>query len=607
MNLASLIGRSILTAALPLLITQRALAFDTFDVSWPSGDIPVVLDLDNSATSVPSSFFDGSTSWNQVARASIAEWNAHLVRSQIVPTDATVEQEPGDENGTTEIAFSNTIYGDEFGETTLGVTLIRQDPQNFSAIGEADIVLNKTRPWNSYRGDFRVGTNDLRRVLTHELGHMLGMDHPDQADPPQEVEALMNSTVGDLDQLAQDDIDAAIFLYGTALVTPEITGTTPDLVVDVGDLVTIDMEVGGVAAPITTSSDLVLDWFFPDSLTSNFPENYLFIEDKTRIFIGLAQTYDSGEYTMFAANPDGFDTGTVNLTVNPVPTSPLTQLSNLSTRGFTGAGERALTVGFVIRGTEPLEILLRAAGPTLAEPPYSVPGTLPDPILTLRRSEPGGGSSLVATNDNWNTSDINTASELRDTAATLGAFALNEGSGDAAMLVTLEPGIYTATVSGAEAADQATEGVVIVEAYDVNKTGTGSRLVNLSTRGFVTNNDSTMIAGLVVSGPAARTYLMRVAGDTLGDFGITQPVDDPLMTILQGTTPLRINDDWDHPPVHQEMLRAKMAELGAFALTDRQESVMLLTLAPGAYTVKVEGFDEASEGVGLVEFYEVPE
>ena len=50
-----------------------------------------------------------------------------------------------------------------------------------------------------------------------------------------------------------------------------------------------------------------------------------------------------------------------------------------------------------------------------------------------------------------------------------------------------------------------------------------------------------------------------------------------------------------------------MAELGAFALTDRQESVMLLTLATGAYTVKVEGFDEASEGIGLIEFYEVPE
>ena len=53
------------------------------------------------------------------------------------------------------------------------------------------------------------------------------------------------------------------------------------------------------------------------------------------------------------------------------------------------------------------------------------------------------------------------------------------------------------------------------------------------------------------------------------------------------------------------MLRELMAELGAFALTDRQESAMLVTLTPGPYTVIVEGF-EGSEGVGIVELYEVP-
>lgn len=279
----------------------------------------------------------------------------------------------------------------------------------------------------------------------------------------------------------------------------------------------------------------------------------------------------------------------------------------MSTRGFTGAGDRALAVGFVIQGTAPLGLLLRAVGPTLAQAPYLVPGPLPDPILTLRRAQADGSFTAVAINDDWHNSALSTAAELRETATRIGAFALNEGSADAALLVDLEPGIYTATVSGGGAADIAKQGVIIVEAYAVEKNGAGSRLINRSTRGFVSKDDSTMIAGLVVSGTAARTYLLRLVGDTLADFGVSSPVDDPLMTLFRDGQAVRINDDWDHPPIHQAMLREKMAELGAFELIDRQESAMLLTLAPGAYTVRVAGFDQNSEGVGLIEFYEVPE
>jgi hypothetical protein len=602
------IRRGILRATASLLCASPLLAFDTFGVAWPSGDIEVVLDLDNDdAAPRPSSLIDGSLNWNEVGNAAIGDWNRHLIRTQIVAIEPPAAGSAADDNGTTEITFSDTIYGDEFGELTLGVTLIRRAGANRSAIGEADIVINNDISWNSHRGRQRQTFFDLRRVLGHEIGHLLGLDHPDQAEPAQDVEALMNSVSGDIEGPVEDDIEGVAFLYGTPLVTPTITAAAADQIVNVGDIVTFDMEIGGQVGPLETSDDLTLEWFFPDSLFENFPDNFLFIEDRSQLFLGLAQTYDSGDYTIFASNPDGIGTATVNLVVNPVATSPLTQLANLSTRGFTGAGDRALTVGFVIQGTEPLSLLLRAVGPTLAGAPYNVPGTLPDPSLTLRRARGDGTFAEVATNDDWHNSSSSTAAELRSTADRLGAFALNEGSADAALLLELEPGIYTATVSGGGAAELAKEGVVIVEAYDVETDGAGSRLVNLSTRGFVTNDDSTMIAGLVVTGTAARTYLMRVAGDTLADFGVTGPVDDPLMTLFSNGQEARINDDWDHPTVHQEMLREKMVELGAFALTDRQESAMLLTLAPGAYTVRVQGFDENSEGVGLVEFYEVPE
>ena len=107
-------------------------------------------------------------------------------------------------------------------------------------------------------------------------------------------------------------------------------------------------------------------------------------------------------------------------------------------------------------------------------------------------------------------------------------------------------------------------------------------------------------------GPGARTYLVRVAGDTLKDFGIDGTLDDPLLTVFDGNgTLLRELDDWDSPEFIQPSLRETMANLGAFALTDRQESVLRLTLNPGSYTLQVSGLD-GGEGIALVEVYEIP-
>ena len=82
-------------------------------------------------------------------------------------------------------------------------------------------------------------------------------------------------------------------------------------------------------------------------------------------------------------------------------------------------------------------VLIRAVGPGIAK--FGVTNALADPVLKVYDS----AGALIATNDNWNGSDVSTA------AAATGAFALDAGSKDAALLLTLAPGGYTFEVTGA--------------------------------------------------------------------------------------------------------------------------------------------------------------
>ena len=129
--------------------------------------------------------------------------------------------------------------------------------------------------------------------------------------------------------------------------------------------------------------------------------------------------------------------------------NPVLRLVNLSARAEVGAGENVLIAGFTIAGNLPRRMLVRAVGPGLGA--FGVPGVLGDPTLELFRD-----GVRVAENDNWDAT-------LAPTAAAVGAFALASGSRDAALLVTLLPGGYTAQVSGVNQ----TTGAALVEIYEV--------------------------------------------------------------------------------------------------------------------------------------------
>jgi hypothetical protein len=172
--------------------------------SWPSGSIPIYIQLGASPM-----LFDGCADWSCSASGAISRWNLFLgkVQMQAVPNAA---QAKGELNGRNDMFFATDVYGKAFGADTLAMTTwwYRRD-----TLIEGDIGFNSAKHWDSYRGNTRTGpTYDLRRIAMHELGHVLGLGHPD--DHGQDVIALMNSRIGNLDSLAVDDITGAQSLYG---------------------------------------------------------------------------------------------------------------------------------------------------------------------------------------------------------------------------------------------------------------------------------------------------------------------------------------------------------------------------------------------------------
>ena len=173
----------------------------------------------------------------------------------------------------------------------------------------------------------------------------------------------------------------------------------------------------------------------------------------------LLVTLPPGAYTAVASGASG-DTGVSLVEVYAVPTQQISgsNLSNISSRVFVETGGNAAFGGFVINGSTPKTVLIRASGPALAT--FGVTGTLPDPQLQLNRSNSDGTSTLLETNTGWGGNP-----QIAATAAMVGAFPwANPASADSALLVTLPPGAYTAVASGASG----DSGVALVEVYNVN-------------------------------------------------------------------------------------------------------------------------------------------
>ena len=268
------------------------------------------------------------------------------------------------------------------------------------------------------------------------------------------------------------------------------------------------------------------------------------------------------------------------------------KLVNIATRGPVGGNAGSLIAGFVVTGDAPKPVLIRAIGPTLGA--FGVAGA-----LSAARLELFNGPSSVATNTAWGRSS--NAAAITAAGGRVGAFPLDSASADAVLLVTLEPGAYTAVVSGENQA----VGVALVEVYDVSENATNNqKVVNIASRAFAGSGDSTLTAGFVINGTVPKRVLVRGVGPTLAAFGVAGALADPRLTLFKSATAVVTNDNWGDT-VDAAGIADAAASVGAFALNPgSKDAAILLSLEPGAYTVQLSGAG-TDTGTALIEVYEV--
>jgi hypothetical protein len=291
-------------------------------------------------------------------------------------------------------------------------------------------------------------------------------------------------------------------------------------------------------------------------------------------------------------------------------------LVNVSTRAFVGTGEQQMIGGFVVNGAAPKKMLVRVAGPALT--PFGVAGVLPDPKITLNRIDVSTGNPVAINATGWETqtggSSGVTAADIVN--AVPGAFAFAHGSKDAALLLTLQPGVYTANIESVSN----TTGVALIEAYEVDRNN--NKLTNLSTRAYVTK-DSPIFGGFVVQGDPGTTkrILIRSQGPSLAKFGIAAPLDDPVMYLFNSNSELLMtNDDWDvnagntggspddSKPIPTYYSEKQISNTG-LAPANRREPCIMIDLPPGLYSAVVRPYSSSSQpatpGVTIIEVFEI--
>lgn len=257
------------------------------------------------------------------------------------------------------------------------------------------------------------------------------------------------------------------------------------------------------------------------------------------------------------------------------PTPTATQLGNISARVRVGTDDNVLIGGFIVTGTQPKKVILRAIGPSLP-----VAGKLSNPTLELYQQ---GNSVAIARNDNW-VEAPNKQAIIESTVAPADNF-------ESAILTTLAANnsAYTAIVRGVNGGT----GVGLLEVYDLDQTA-NSKLANISTRGVVQTGDKVMIGGFIVLGATSQKVIIRATGPSLPVAG---KLENPALELRDANANLLdSNDNWIDSLNKQAIIDSTIPP------ANDRESAIVRTLIPGNYTAIVRGVNNTT-GVALVEVY----
>ncbi len=453
--------------------------------SWPSGTvIKMQMELGAPAQTLQ----DGSQTWNQAAAPAIDAWNAEMKNVQLEAVmNSSLPISTGD--GINSASFSASIFGQSFGTGVLAVTYYIYQSGIFQ---EADVLFNSAQNFESYRGNLQFNAQgkcicDIQRVFLHELGHALGLNHPDGAG--QHVDAIMNSVVSNASLLTADDLAGIQHLYGAPAPVPTPTPTPgptiPSRLINLSTRMKVgageDVLIGGLIIQGDQLKKVLLRALGPSlsaaGVTGALGDPQIELRDASGAFVdgndNWQESLDSGEIISSGLAPsdpreavilERLAPGSYTVIVSGAKSSSgvglvesytldtsATHAANISTRGRVGADDEVLIGGFIIGGQTPKTLLVRALGPSLGA--AGVAGALADPSIELRDSD----GQLVASNDNWGSSSQ--VGEIRASG-----FAPDDFR-EAVILANLNPGAYTAIVRGANAS----EGVGLIEIYDLDQ------------------------------------------------------------------------------------------------------------------------------------------
>ncbi len=304
--------------------------------------------------------------------------------------------------------------------------------------------------------------------------------------------------------------------------------------------------------------------------SGNYPQHIDVAKNTTSAEVGNLSDDGTYFFAVTAYNNFGLESRASQEIFFPSPD----QLRNVSCRGPLQL-DGVLISGFIVGGHGQKRLVIRALGPSLPTSQF-----LSDPLIELHDRS----GRTIAVNGDWRSGNA---------AAILASGLAPTNDKEAAIIVTVNPGAYTAIARGEDGAT----GIGLIEVYDLDESRNTLRLLNSSARGSILTGDNILIEGVIVEASDLRTrVLVRGMGPSLTALNVPYALSDPTLQLYNGNgTVVAANSDW------KDTHRDEITAMGV-APSDDRESVIIAPILPGNYTAILSG-KNGGMGVGVIEAY----